>query len=385
MNTGRRLGLQLRNWLESGELRESGGMALANRWADSLGGDDSLKPPLRDLASRPLFLQALRVSGTSRQASLETLSQELSRIYSPAVMAELLDLFEEFSGEPLQRAPAVRSVAPVFTAPSRSRLPTVEQLRQLAPGVALSAGAALVGMWLGQELERLLFRSWGWNGSVVLILWLTLLELAGASPVGPWLRKARLGSADAGCEGESWRWLLAPWLHVSVAEAVLCLLLLLVVLGPSPLALGSVILRYLLTSLAAMVPALLIARRSGLERVWGGSAGVVGALIGLGASLSLLQGRALVYRLGGDALPLEVPAWVLLVVFASAQIIRTTASWDRSAERQQAVSRRERLLSEPWLWGLMLGSGWGVISWLMQQLERLSAAGLPVFVLGRPG
>jgi predicted permease len=156
---------------------------------------------------------------------------------------------------------------------------------------------------------------------------------------------------------------------------VLCLLLLVVLRGPSPLPLGSVVLRYLLTSLAALIPALLIARRTGLERSWGGSAGVVGALIGLGASLSLLQGRALVYGLGDAGAPLQVPAWVLLLVFASAEIIRTTVSWERDGRQTQALSRRERLLSEPWIWGLILGTGWGGITWLLDQLERITPAG----------
>jgi hypothetical protein len=97
----------------------------------------------------------------------------------------------------------------------------------------------------------------------------------------------------------------------------------------------------------------------------------VGALIGLGASLSLLQGRVLVYALGGDETPLQVPAWVLLLVFTSAEIIRTTVSWERDGRQPQDLNRRERLLSEPWIWGLILGTGWGGISWLLNQVERI--------------
>ncbi len=375
MRIGQQLGDELRLWLEAGERHQLSSQALANRWIDALGRDDGLKAPLRDLAARPLFLQALRVSGPSRRTSLVQLRQELSQIYTPAVMRELVALLEGFSGETLSgeafSGEAFSRDEPVREPPPAPIAPTLHQLRLLAPGIALSAGAALVGMWLGHELERLVFRGWGWNGSVVLILGLALVEIAKASPLGGWLRGANLSSGDAGREGESWRWLLAPWLHPSLPEAALCLLLLVVLLGPSPLPLGSVVLRYLLTSLAALIPALLIARRAGLERAWGGSAGVVGALIGLGASLSLLQGRVLVYALGGDETPLQVPAWVLLLVFTTAEIIRTTVSWERDGRQPQDLNRRERLLSEPWIWGLILGTGWGGISWLLNQVERI--------------
>jgi hypothetical protein len=380
MNTGRQLGLQLRLWIEAGELPQPAGQALVNRWIDALGRDDSLKAPLRDLAARPLFLQALKLTGPTRRASLEQLRQELGRIYSPAVMGELVALLEGFSGDSLGPPPSSEPPpAPVATSSTVVPMPaasaSLQQLQLLAPGIALSAGAALVGMWLGHELEQLMFRDWGWNGSVVLILSLALVELGKLSPLGGWLQRARLSTRAAGSEAQSWRWLLAPWLHPSRAEAVLCLLLLVVVLGPSPLPLGAVILRYLLTSLAALIPALLIARRAGLERTWGGSAGVVGALIGLGAALSLLQGRALAYRLGGEGAPLDVPAWVLLLVFATAEIIRTTVSWEREGALHHNLSRRQRLLTEPWIWGLILGTGWGCITWLLQQVERIKPAG----------
>lgn len=380
MSSGEQLGAQLRLWLDRGEVDLRHGQAIANRWIDALGSDDSLKAPLRDLAARPLFLQALKVKGPAQRAGLEQLRQELSRIYSPAVMQELADLLSSLCGEPLSEdSPSVRAAGePTGSRPAsvplrqaRERLrhsSSLEQLHRLAPGIALAAAASLVGMWLGHELERLIFRPWEWNGSVVLVVALALVEILKESPLGEWLRKGTLNTASAGSETQGWRWLLAPWLHPSRIEAVLCLLLLLAVLGSSPLPLAAVTLRYLLTSLAALIPAVVVARKAGLSREWGGAAGVVGALIGLGAMLSLLQWRVLTFQMAG----LSLPAWMLLLLFSTAEVIRTSSRWELDEEEQPVVTNRQRLLSEPWLWGLLLGASWGLITWLGQLLERFA-------------
>ena len=60
MGVGRDLGHQLRRWLEQDPeaLRQS--RALTNRLMDGLGAEESLRAPLRDLASQPLLLQVLQ-------------------------------------------------------------------------------------------------------------------------------------------------------------------------------------------------------------------------------------------------------------------------------------------------------------------------------------
>ena len=60
MGVGRDLGHQLRRWLEQDPqaLRQS--RALTNRLMDGLGAEESLRAPVRDLASQPLLLQVLQ-------------------------------------------------------------------------------------------------------------------------------------------------------------------------------------------------------------------------------------------------------------------------------------------------------------------------------------
>jgi hypothetical protein len=148
----------------------------------------------------------------------------------------------------------------------------------------------------------------------------------------------------------------APWFHRRHGEALVNVLLLLLILGPTPLALDQVVLRYTLTTLACLALAALAARRQGLRHQrWGGASGAVGALVGLAVGLSLLRWRVIGFSLG----EITVPAWVLLVVVGSLQL-----AWILPRPHPGDPGRPgQRLLASTWWWGLMLGLGWAVLSW----------------------
>lgn len=365
---GRQLGLELRRWLELEPERLRSSQAIANRLIDALGADDSLRGPIRDLSSRPQLLQALHGQGTSRQAAVSNLAGQLEQTYAPTVLRQLLDLLEAATGVALQRRPLPSDPSPAAESASRaapagpagpvgpSRLPAGWRplLHVLAPGVALAASAALVLSWLAQELDRGLFDGWGWSGGVVLVLVLGSLQALAQGPLKPLRRLWPLSDHEAIEARQAWRWIGSCWIHASGVEAALNLLLLLILLGASPLPLAQVVLRYGLTALACLLPAVIVARRFGVIRRWSGAAGPISALIALAAGLSLLHWRAMAF-----STPLfSIPAWVLLLINGALQL-----SWQLPRHPDDAGSRPwQRLLTSTWGWGLILGLGWALIS-----------------------
>ena len=371
MGVGRTLGLQLRAWLEADPegLRQS--RALTNRLMDALGAEESLRGPVRDLASQPLLLQVLHSQGASRRSALASLSQQLHQTYAPAVLAELLDLLEAATGESITQNPSASPAAPVAvvevadhvavtaTAPSGKRS-LLTDLQPLAPGVALAACAALVISWAGAELDRALFEGWGWSGGVVLVLVLGLVQ---ALSLGPWKGLRRLWPIDSRRTQDphqAWRWVSAAWIHRNGIEAGVNLVLLLVILGASPLQLRDVLLRYCLTALACLSLAALMAQRFRVRRSWSGSSGPLSALIALAAGSSLLHGRVMVF----ESLGLTIPVWVLLLVYGALQL-----GWQLPRlDANETSTPLQRLLSSSWGWGLLLGLFWALVSWLLAQL-----------------
>lgn len=367
---GWRLGLQLKQWLnqEATPLRSQ---ALANRLLDALGSEESLRGPLRDLASQPLMQQALYGQGASRQAALASLSQQLQRIYAPAVLADLLDLLEAATGLPVMRPAATTTPAAAAEATAQPNPPAATRLKRqldqhgpllvaIGPGLALAAAGALVFAWLARELDRAVFEGWGWSGGVVLVLVLGLLQALSLGPLKPLRRLWPLNTQQALQPSQAWRWLGAAWIHQRGLEATLNLLLLLVFLGNSPLQLGDVVLRYCLTALATLTPAVLLAAHWQLDRPWSGAAGPLSALIALAAGLSLLHWQQV-----DLVTPLfSVPAWVLLLVYGALQL-----NWQLPARDGEASGTPwQRLLCSQWAWGLLLGLAWAVVSRVREQL-----------------
>lgn len=372
---GWHLGLQLKQWIHE-EAAPLGSQALANRLMDALGSEDRLRGPLRDLASQPLLQQALAGQGASRQAALASLSQQMIRIYAPAVVADLLDLLEAATGLPVQRPAA--AAAPPNTAPASTPQQTPapaatasvrlkQRLHQhapillaIAPGLALAAAGALVFAWLARELDRGVFEAWGWSGGVVLVVVLGLLQALSLGPLKPLRQLWPLDEQQALQPGQAWRWLGAAWIHQRGLEATLNLLLLLVFLGDSALQLGDVVLRYSLTALATLTPAVLLAAHWRLQRQWSGAAGPVSALIALAAGLSLLHWKQLAL-----STPLfSVPAWVLLLVYGALQL-----NWQLpSSDGATSGTPLQRLICSQWAWGLLLGLAWAVVTRLREQL-----------------
>ncbi|MFM8260578.1 MAG: rhomboid family intramembrane serine protease [Vulcanococcus sp.] len=371
---GWRLGLQLKQWLsqEAAPLRSQ---ALANRLMDALGSEDNLRGPLRDLASQPLLQQALYGQGASRQAALASLSQQLRQIYAPAVVADLLDLLEAATdltvprpaaaAPPHTTPPDTPEAAPAPTTATSARLK--QQLHQhgpimvaIGPGLALAAAGALVFAWLARELDRAVFEGWGWSGGVVLVVVLGLLQALSLGPLRALRQRWPLDRDQALQPRQAWRWLGAAWIHERGLEACLNLVLLLVFLGDSALQLGDVVLRYSLTALATLTPAVLLAAHWRLQRRWSGAAGPVSALIALAAGLSLLHWKQLAL-----STPLfSVPAWVLLLVYGALQL-----NWQLpSSEGEPSGTPLQRLLCSQWAWGLLLGLAWAVVSRVREQL-----------------
>lgn len=358
---GRELGLKLRAWQESGTPGLLNGKAMANRLVDLLGADEVLKGPIRDLAVQPLFLRALSPSGAARDSSVEQLSQQLAATYAPAVLAELLDLLEAATGVALPPPDTTTPRRPPAPGGAQARGPTLQALAlgptlsALGPGLALAASFALVLRWFGGELERELFEPWGWPAGVVLAVTLGLLQALALGPLKTLRRQWPLEQADASEPRQAWRWITAPWIHHSQTEAAINVVVLLILLGPSPLPLPDLLLRYALTSLATTALALVLARRGTDQRRWDGAAGAISALIGLGAASSLLHWRALAYPVGDN---LAIPCWVLLLVYGALQL-----SWQLPRQSDTDLSRPlDRLLSCQWWWGLVLGVGWAVVS-----------------------
>jgi hypothetical protein len=421
MGTGRRLGQQLAEWLATGTAGLDNGLTLGNRLCDLLGADQALAGPLRDLARRPLLRQALQSRGMARRSALRALVSDLESTYAPRVLAELVDLLEAALGEaglhgggPAASAlqdnetkPAVLRASPGSAQPTgaataggdgrpspppgpppswtpagppgpgpsaaaarqrriqRSAAPLLRslgrQLRPLGAGLALAAAMALVLSWLAGVLDQLLFVPWRWSGGQALVLVVLLPQLLSIGPFARARQASGLAQEQSGEIGHAWRWVTAPWVHDRNAEAILHALVLLLILGPSPLPLEDGVLRYALTALATMALACLSAGTLGLRgQRWAGASGVSGALIGLAACHSLLRWREISFPLGSQA----VPAWVLLVVVGCLQLI-----WILPRRGPEAVGRgRDRLLSSQWFWGLALGVAWGSLSWVVSLL-----------------
>jgi hypothetical protein len=401
MGTGRRLGLGLAGWLASGTAGLANGTALGNRLSDLLGADQSLAGPLRDLARRPLLHQALNSSGLARRTALQALVADLKHTYAPAVLGELVELLEAALGEPgldepgldearldearpgeaRPRETGLGEAAPGETDAPAATLeaakPIVVNRRQglqegniqpllpalaaglvpLGPGLALGAAMALVLSWLAGVLERQFFHPWHWSGGIALVTVLALLQIGTAGRQGRLRKALRLNQRQSGDPRRAWRWVTAPWIHASNGEALLHALVLLLILGPSPLPLEDGVLRFALTALATMALGALAAKRLGLRHQhWAGASGVSGALIGLPTALSLLRWREISFPLGS----LAVPAWVLLVVVGSLQL-----AWILPLRGNAHTSRaRDRLLVSQWWWGLVLGVGWASLTWL---------------------
>ena len=260
-------------------------------------------------------------------------------------------------------SPPLLSPADPQGAPFARRQPPLDwrnlrrDLLPLGPGLALGAAMALVLAWLAGVLDEELLAPRQWSAGLALVLALACLQIATlAGPLSILRRSALLLQGESGQPRFAWRWVSAPWLHRRNGEALVNVLLLLLILGPTPLGLDQVVLRYTLTSLACLALAALMARHQGLSHQnWGGASGAVGALVGLAVGLSLLRWRVIGFSIG----EITIPAWVLLVVVGSLQL-----AWILPRAHPGDPGRPgQRLLASAWWWGLMLGLGWALVSW----------------------
>ncbi len=385
MGKGREIGAQLNTWLAGGDRAPLQARQLEGVLLDALGSDPRLRGPVRDLALQPLLVKLLQeASPAARRSMLETLAQDLQTTYSPAVLGELLDLLEAATGLRVgSRPPSDSASSPQSTRASRSSAGTKRALRQgspqhwglivrglaeelqpLAPALALGFANALVFLWLGDELGRLLPRSW--SSGIVLLLALAVLQLLLLRPLARLRRSAPLTLADSGDPHRVWRWITAPWLHHRHSEALLNGLMLWILLGDTPLPLGQLLLRYLLTGLATLVPAVLLARRWLSFARWDGATGAVAALIALATGVSLLQWRPVTFPFG----VLTVPVWVLFVVYATVQL-----SWVLPRQHpDETAAPRQRLLCSCWWWGTSWGLLWALLTRLQEWAEPLLRA-----------
>ncbi|MCP9833503.1 MULTISPECIES: rhomboid family intramembrane serine protease [unclassified Cyanobium] len=362
MGTGRDLGLQLRQWIATGAVSLDNPQAMSNRLIDALGAEETLRGPLRDLATQPLLLRVLQLQGGPQRSAITALSQHLAGVYAPQVLAELLDLLEACCGvAPPRPAGDVQAadVPPAIVGSfPRSWL---ENLRPLGPGLALSASGALVLFWAGGELDQWFFDPWRWGSGLVLVVALALLQALALGPLRALRRRWPLSLEASGDPRRAWCWITAPWIHAANAEALLNLVMLAIVLGGSSLPLASLLLRYSLTALATTAPAVLVARRARVLRHWDGASGPIAAVIALASVLSLLHWKAHPFVVGA----VEIPAWVLLVVFGAVQL-----GWQLPRrDPQDSSSPMARLWSSPWCWGTALGTAWALVT-RAQELAR---------------
>ncbi|MBW4530694.1 MAG: rhomboid family intramembrane serine protease [Aphanothece saxicola GSE-SYN-MK-01-06B] len=356
MGKGRELGLQLRQWIATGSVSLDNPQALANRLIDALGAEESLRGPVRDLATQPLLLRVLQLQGGPQRSAVTALSQQLAGIYAPRVLAELLDLLEACSGV----AP-VRPAGEVIVADVAISGPWLQSLRPLGPGLALAAASAPVLFWAGGELDQWFFDPWRWGSGAVLVVALALLQALALGPLRALRRRWPLSLEASGDPRRAWCWITAPWIHSASREALLNLVVLAIVLGSSTLPLSSLLLRYTLTALATTAPAVLVARRARVLRQWDGASGPIAALIALASALSLLHWKAHPFVVG----PVEIPAWVLLVIFGAVQL-----GWQLPRrDPQDSSSPKARLWSSPWWWGTVLGTAWALVT-RAQELGR---------------
>lgn len=385
MGKGREIGAQLHAWLAGGDREPLQPRLIEGVLLDALGGDARLKGPVRDLALQPLLLQLLREPSLAvRRSMLETLVQDLQATYTPGVLNELLDLLEAATGLPVvdrlafEAAHTAQAAAPApFARGARRRrsgagqtwaqsmIALGRELKPLAPGLALGFANALVFLWLGGELDRLLPRSW--SSGAVLLLVLTVLQLLLIRPLAQLRRSAPLTLADSGDPHRVWRWITAPWVHHRQGEALLNGVMLLILLGDTPLPLGQLLLRYLLTSLATMLAAVLLARRWLRFACWDGATGAVSGLIALATGVSLLHWRPVSFPFG----VLTVPVWVLFLVYGTLQL-----GWVLPRHHsEETAPPYQRLLSSCWWWGTSFGLLWALLTRLQEWLEPLLRAG----------
>jgi len=375
MGKGREIGAQLQAWLAAGSPDRLQGRLLEGVLLDALGSDARLRGPVRDLALQPLLTQLLQeTSPAARRSMLETLAQDLQGIYAPAVLAELLDLLEAATGLALSSRPAGAASEPNQSASAARRrrrrspqtwdrrlLDLAWDLQPLAPALALSFANALVFLWLGGELGRLLPRTW--SSALVLVLSLALLQLLILRPLARLRRSAPLTLAGSDDPHRLWRWITAPWVHRRQPEALLNGVMLLILLGDTPLPLGQLLLRYLLTSLATLAPAVLLARRWLRSASWDGASGAVAALIALATGVSLLHWRPVSFPFG----VLTVPVWVLFLVYGAIQLAWVLPRQDP----EETAPPLQRLLCSCWWWGSCWGLLWALLTRLQEWAEPL--------------
>jgi membrane associated rhomboid family serine protease len=192
---------------------------------------------------------------------------------------------------------------------------------------------------------------------------LALLQALALGPLRRLRRRWPLTLESSGDPRRAWSWTTAPWIHAGNGEALLNLLVLLILLGPTPLPLSALLLRYSLTARATTAPAVLVARHGGVPSRWSGASGPIAALIALAASLSLLHWRVFTFAVG----PVAIPAWVLLVVYGALQL-----GWQLPRRSPEDTSTpAARLWSSAWWWGTLLGLGWAVITRLLELTRGL--------------
>lgn len=377
MGTGRDLGRQLGDALREGTLPADNGRALANRFGDWLGADRSLEAPLRDLASRPRLRQALASQGLARRRALSDLADELAQTYTPRVLAELLALLEAAFDEPaLEPHTPETSASPPSANPAPGRGDAAmgrrrrragpmlrdwagwlrEGLHAIGPGMALAVAAAAVLSWLAGVLARTLPGPWTTSAGLFLASWILVAQGLTLGPLHSWRRRWTLDPIRSSQPRQAWLWASSPWIHLRNGEAVLNALVLLLILGASPLSLREAVLRYALTALATTAAAALCARGLGLlSPRWQGATGAVSALLALPVVLGLLQRQELSFPLAA----ITVPAWVPFLVVGALQL-----RWILPRQHEDDDGEPgERLLASTWWWGLVFGTAWALLTW----------------------
>ena len=409
MGPGQIVGRQLKAWLQSQAFDVTAGSALANRLIDALGDNESLRGPLRDLASQPLFRKLLLQEGGGQRATLDELNKRLAATYTPAVLHELQALLEEVTGlllratdVPHRARPSTgnqdvandqhslaqppeepTSVAPQATIAARPTAPLVgslvrvlQDLKGISAGIALSAGSSLVLWWAAGRLEDMLPGDRKGGGGLLLVLALLVLQALAFGPLRGIQRQWPLDSGSAMDPSRAWRWALAPWIHQRGGEGLALAVALLLLVSSAPagipllalqrLDLPAVALGYGLITLITMIPAVLVARRHQIQRRWGGAAGVVAALVSLAALEGVIHRQ--VVHLGAP--PLLIPAWVLLLLISALCL-----QLDLPPQAREASHPVQRLLASTWCWGTLLGLSVGLVDALAMVFRHLAALG----------